>query len=251
MVERLHRQLKGAIMCHKNSRWTEILPTVMLGIRSAWKEDIESTAAEMVYGQNLRLPGEFLSSTANSRSLTTESNFSKLLKEHMQQLRPVQGSSHGTKATFVFKDLTTAKFVFLRHDASRTLLQPPYDGPYKVVSRSEKTFVRNVRGRDVKVSIDRVKPAYVMEDADATNDCDDEMIGFQFHRKIVPVPRREPAPEPVPDQFPAYQLVQVPDHVPVPEQVHIPQQVPINNHEHRTRSGRRLQLTERYQAGFS
>ena len=59
MVERLHRQLKAAIRCHRQ-RWTEVLPLVLLGIRSAWKEDLDATAAEMVYGQPLRLPGEFL-----------------------------------------------------------------------------------------------------------------------------------------------------------------------------------------------
>lgn len=40
MVERLHRQLKAAIMCQQQYRWTQSLPTVLLGIRSAWKEDL-------------------------------------------------------------------------------------------------------------------------------------------------------------------------------------------------------------------
>lgn len=37
----------------------DALPLVLLGIRTALKEDIASTAAEMVYGTTLRLPGEF------------------------------------------------------------------------------------------------------------------------------------------------------------------------------------------------
>ena len=41
MVERLHRQLKAAIKCHQNNRWTEALPTVLLGIRAAWREDLQ------------------------------------------------------------------------------------------------------------------------------------------------------------------------------------------------------------------
>ncbi|XP_043468323.1 uncharacterized protein LOC122502368 [Leptopilina heterotoma] len=109
MVERLHRQLKAAIKCHNNSRWTEILPSVLLGIRSAWKEDLQSTAAEMLYGQQLRLPGEFLSSTATSADARTQSAFVKELQEYMRTLRPTQGSRHGTNATFVFKDLKTTK----------------------------------------------------------------------------------------------------------------------------------------------
>lgn len=60
MVERLHRQLKTAIRCHQSGQWTKVLPTVLLGIRSAWKDDLQATAAELLYGQTLRLPGEFL-----------------------------------------------------------------------------------------------------------------------------------------------------------------------------------------------
>ncbi|XP_050063094.1 uncharacterized protein LOC126552440 [Aphis gossypii] len=51
MVERSHRQLKAAIKCHQNKRWTEILPTVLLGIRAAWREDLKSTSAEL-YSEN-------------------------------------------------------------------------------------------------------------------------------------------------------------------------------------------------------
>lgn len=48
IVERLHRQLKAAIMCHDSTQWTEVLPLVLLGIRSSWKDDIQSSSAELV-----------------------------------------------------------------------------------------------------------------------------------------------------------------------------------------------------------
>ena len=59
MVKRLHRQLKAAIKCHDTSNWVEILPIVSLGIRTAFKEDLNATAAEMVSGTGIRLPAEF------------------------------------------------------------------------------------------------------------------------------------------------------------------------------------------------
>ena len=46
LVERLHRQLKAAIKCHQTDRWTKVLSTSMLGNRSAWKTDLQSTAAK-------------------------------------------------------------------------------------------------------------------------------------------------------------------------------------------------------------
>ena len=42
------------------SNWFNELPLVLLGIKTALKEDISSSAAEMVYGQTLWFPGEFV-----------------------------------------------------------------------------------------------------------------------------------------------------------------------------------------------
>ncbi|GBN45416.1 hypothetical protein AVEN_8262-1, partial [Araneus ventricosus] len=61
IVERFHRQLKAALKCSLESteKWIQKLPTILLGIRTALKEDIGSSAAELIYGTNLRYPGEF------------------------------------------------------------------------------------------------------------------------------------------------------------------------------------------------
>ncbi|CAK1584822.1 unnamed protein product [Parnassius mnemosyne] len=72
LIERFHRQLKAAIMCHADEHWTESLPLVLLGIRSAFKEDLQSSSAELVYGEPLRLPGEFFDPTINVMSDITD-----------------------------------------------------------------------------------------------------------------------------------------------------------------------------------
>jgi len=59
-VERLHHTLKAAIMCHADEKWTEALPLVLLGICTTYKEDLQSSAAELVYGEPLRVPGELM-----------------------------------------------------------------------------------------------------------------------------------------------------------------------------------------------
>ena len=60
MVERFHRQLKAAIMAHEAPNpWTTTLPAVLLGARSAVKELLGRSAAKIVCGTTLRLPGEF------------------------------------------------------------------------------------------------------------------------------------------------------------------------------------------------
>ncbi|XP_071575188.1 uncharacterized protein [Temnothorax nylanderi] len=60
MVERFHRQMKAAIKCHETTDWTEVLPIVLMEIRAAWKEDLDATPAELVFGEPIRLPGQFL-----------------------------------------------------------------------------------------------------------------------------------------------------------------------------------------------
>ncbi|KAL4153461.1 hypothetical protein QTP88_001294 [Uroleucon formosanum] len=170
MVERSHRQLKAAIKCHQNNRWTETLPTVLLGIRAAWRDDLKSTSAELVYGEPLRLPGEFLTSNDNAAKFDDAAEFIKDLRNHIQQIRPVNGTRHGEKKNFVFKDLATTEYVFIRHDGPKNGIQMPYDGPYRVISRNRKTFVIDIKKKEVRVTIDRLKPAYIIADHDSKKD---------------------------------------------------------------------------------
>lgn len=161
MVERFHRQLKAAIKCQENNRWTEVLSTVLMGIRAAWREDLRATAAELVYGETLRLPGQFL-----ERRLTNDADdaadFVGRLGERLGELRPGDGTRHGERRPFVFKDLATAECVFVRRNGPRAMLQAPYDGPYKVIRRGEKTFVVRMHDKEATLSIDRLKPAYIL-----------------------------------------------------------------------------------------
>ncbi|XP_029162661.1 uncharacterized protein LOC114934194 [Nylanderia fulva] len=60
-IERWHRSLKTVIKCHETTDWVKVLPVVMLGLRNALKEDIGTSAAELVYGTQLRIPGEYFS----------------------------------------------------------------------------------------------------------------------------------------------------------------------------------------------
>jgi hypothetical protein len=96
MVERFHRQLKAAIRCHQR-RWTEALPLVLMGIRSSWKEDLGVTTTEMVYGQPLRLPVQFLTQQTASESSSSAAPFVQQLKATFEDLRPSSVERHGAK----------------------------------------------------------------------------------------------------------------------------------------------------------
>ena len=67
LVERFHRQLKASLYAQANPlNLLQNLPLVLLGIRSALKPDVGGSAAEVVYGCGLRVPGEFLAPTTGS-----------------------------------------------------------------------------------------------------------------------------------------------------------------------------------------
>uniref|UniRef100_A0A5S6QD83 RNA-directed DNA polymerase n=1 Tax=Trichuris muris TaxID=70415 RepID=A0A5S6QD83_TRIMR len=162
MVERFHRQLKAALMCHAGSSWLQALPLVLLGIRSAYREHLQASAAELVYGEPLRLPGEFLGPSHNGNRAEDTTDLVVRLRQQLSRLRPVPAARHSAPATFIFKDLAKCSHVFLRESAPHAALQPPYSGPHLVIRRDDKTCTVRLYGKDTRVSIDRVKPAYVL-----------------------------------------------------------------------------------------
>ena len=185
MVERLHCQLKAALKAQPNpSTWMDVLPLVLLGIRTAVKEDMSASTAEMVYGTTLRLPGEFVAPSPTP-PLADSSDFVQQLKARMQLLhpplpRPTQRTSKLSKA------LSTVTHVFIRHDAVRKPLQPPYDGPYPVLRRTDKFFTVDIHGRKDTVSIDRLKPAHL-----------DTVDDIELHPSSQPLPEAPSIPHQV------------------------------------------------------
>ncbi|BHF86038.1 hypothetical protein SprV_ctg2602921700 [Sparganum proliferum] len=81
MVERFHRQLKASLRAAADpENWTDHLPLVLLGIRSALKPDLDCSAAELVFGATVRLPGEMISPTPPAVYADTFSGSSQVLR---------------------------------------------------------------------------------------------------------------------------------------------------------------------------
>ena len=161
MVERFHRQLKAAIMAHESPNpWTITLPAVLLGVCSAVKERLGRSAAEMIYGTTLRLPGEF-TKQYNVDANTDLENYSDKLRVAMSRLRLCPPRDTQQHNIFQFKEIATCTHVFLRRIAIAPPLTAPYDGPYKVVVRSGRVMKILVKGKVETVSLDRVKPAHM------------------------------------------------------------------------------------------
>lgn len=157
---RFHRQLKASLMARSTSaNWCSELPFVLLGIRSSTKEDLQACPAELVYGQNLKIPGEyFVSQPVNDE--VEPSELIKRFRNYMKDLRVSEPRFPNQSNIHIPKDLNTCSHVFVRIDRVKASLQPPYEGPYKVQRRFRKHFVVEIKDKNQSISIDRLKPAF-------------------------------------------------------------------------------------------
>ncbi|XP_058800315.1 uncharacterized protein LOC131669457 [Phymastichus coffea] len=124
MVERFHRTLKAALMCHAQTSWPESLPLVILGLRNCYKEDLQASPAEMVYGTSLHILGEFFVITSFP--------------------------------------MDSASFVARLVETARKPLEQPYSDPHEDIRHlNEKVYVVRVDGVEETIATNALKPAYL------------------------------------------------------------------------------------------
>ena len=134
---------------------------VLLGVRSAVKERLGRSAAEMIYGTTLRLPGEFTQQYTVDANTDLE-NYSDKLRVAMSHLRLCPPRETHQTNIFQYKEIETCTHVFLRRIAIAPPLIAPYDGPYTVVvARSGRVMKILIKSKVETVSLDRVKPAHL------------------------------------------------------------------------------------------
>ena len=163
-LQRVHVSVEWRLKAHMDlSHWSEKLPLVLLGIRSALKEDLHCTSAKLVYRTNLLLPGKFFNSTGHTDTPDPASYVAQL-KVSMLRLRGSPVRKQSQRKTYISKDVVCATHVFVWHDAIFKLLQPPHDGPYRVLKPANKHYTVDIAGRPEDVSLDRLKPTSLESD---------------------------------------------------------------------------------------
>ena len=185
LIERFHRQLKASLKSQlEPGRWVDSLPLVLLGICTAFKDDIQCMVAELVYGTTLRLPGEFFNSTQNEQTSMDQALYVTQLKSTMCRLQAVPSRQPQHRRTHISNDLTTCSHVFVRHDALRKPLQSPYDGPYRVLKHSTNHYTIDRNRHPTIVSLDWLKAAHL----------DSELLAPQLEQQLLPT--SHPLPQP-------------------------------------------------------
>lgn len=158
MIERTHRVIKAALKCRSSTNWVSELPTVLLGLRAVVKEDLDATVSELVYGETIRLPGEFFEDCSIQKPA---SEFVRDLRRHFETMRPTNTHHHNKPTTtFLPAHLNKCSHAFVRYDAVRASMQKPYDGPFRVISRNANNYVLLIKGKQIAININRLKPAF-------------------------------------------------------------------------------------------
>ena len=151
MVERAHLQLKNALKARlAGVKWPDHLPWVLLGLRSAPKEDTGISSAELVYLAPLTLPGQL--------AADLEAPLEPLVQRLRRQLPPPVRHSGNVAPSEPPKALIDAEMVYVKRGGALPPLTPPYAGPYRVLRRAAKYFQLQVGQRVETVSVDRLKP---------------------------------------------------------------------------------------------
>ncbi|GFY09848.1 uncharacterized protein TNCV_3698101 [Trichonephila clavipes] len=86
------------------------------------------------------------------------------LRESMQHLPPLTIRHYGQRTIFVRRIWPHATMSFCVQTPKKKGLQTPYEGPYKVVDCTESVKILR-HGKEVSVSIDRLKPAYIPKES--------------------------------------------------------------------------------------
>ncbi|XP_015189679.1 PREDICTED: uncharacterized protein LOC107073505 [Polistes dominula] len=158
MIERFHRTLKSALM-GALAPWPDALPLVLLGLRNAFKEDLQALLADMVFSTPLRIPGAFF---APCSSPVDHTFFIGRLRSLMEALSATPAFDYSRRRSYFFKDLRTCTHIFQRVDTVRRPLEKPYSGPHWVLRCiNYMVYVIEVNGSERTVSTDALKPAYL------------------------------------------------------------------------------------------
>ena len=171
MLERTHRTLKTALTARKSS-WLDSLHVVLMGIRAIPNESGYSPYTALT-GSDLLIP-PILANSSEIKEFSTE--YVRKLVNEMSQIdfqSLSTGRHHVSSKSYIPSELNDCSHVWLRIDRIRRPLEAPYSGPFLVVKRSEKFFViKSSRDKEITVSIDRLKPAFIKKTDEETKSDD-------------------------------------------------------------------------------
>ena len=154
-------------ICINKMGWYYKLSTVFLGLRTAVRVDTDRSLAESIFGQALRIPGDFC---AYEETDVTIEVFINEFRNYLKEIKVVPAPHKSKKMPpqskpFWFKYLDTCSHV-LKLIKVKSPLVRPYTGPHKVLERhpSKNYYKIEVNVKPWTISTDLLKHAYFIPD---------------------------------------------------------------------------------------
>lgn len=161
LVERFHRHLKASLKAVGSPNWIDAIPVVLLGVRSAVKLDIGLSPTELVFGQQLTLPGQLVANREWSNINDSRQETAREIASFMKNLQPKPTRVKTKDELYVPKELTNCKYVLVEKKNVLKPLEKPYFGPCEVIRRNKHTYTVRINDRSEDISITRLIPAMV------------------------------------------------------------------------------------------
>lgn len=196
ILENRHRRIKNTIrtLSNKQTEWDELIPIIQLAWNNAPLHNEIYSSNQLVFGQPMNMPGQFFEkrSTLNYPPLQNDS-----ISNIIQQI--TEFNSHSIMTTnnqqsnkmFKFKDMDKCESVFIEIENRKHKLEPLYKGPYPVIKRTDQYFIIDQNNKEIKVNIERIKPAYTIDEEEAGNDIQivtyepSQIIKMQQHKESM------------------------------------------------------------------
>lgn len=138
----------------------EKLPLVLLRLREYIIPEFNITAAEVIYGETIHLPPDFISDndTPSDDSSNVPCFVGKLA------IKPLTSPHHDTRKTFVHPTLESCTHVSIRNYATKKSDKPTYNSLFEVRKRSGKVCVVQTSNGQHGDSISRLRPPFLLHD---------------------------------------------------------------------------------------
>ena len=173
LIERNHQSLKNSIKAQLvemgeiyKENWIKYLPWALLGRRTAFNKDLNTSSSELTLGTHIQVPGCILQEV-NSE----EPNINDVLKKLQFKNNRVAIPTSSNKQEETESPPSSISHVYAKQHDTRGL-QPRYRGPFRVLARPNRSTL------EIKVGLTKAgenrselrawadcKPAYLREDA--------------------------------------------------------------------------------------
>ena len=164
-IERIHRVVKTALRClEEKEEWIEHIPLISLMLNNQVADTNMYTPYQKTFGKVCRVPGVLLVKEDCEEDASPDDSaiqlFCEMMSQHYRSARPLDLHSG-----YVEKNLMRADHVRVRKEGVRPSLSAFYEGPYPVIRKFQKYFIIRSWEGERKISVDRLKTAYMTDEA--------------------------------------------------------------------------------------